>query len=421
MLQVLGNSWALFLGMLLLMIGNGLQGSLLGVRGALEGFGTGQMSVIMAAYFGGFLFASRLVPRLIRRVGHVRVFAALASFISAVLILFPTLATPVLWSIERFVLGFCFCGVYVVAESWLNNDATNENRGSALSLYMFVQMAGVVAAQGLLAIGDPAGFVIFIIPSVLVSLSFAPILLSISPTPAFESSKPMKLKDLFGISPLGCVGMFLLGGVFAAQFGMAAVFGSLAGLSVPQISSFVAAIYIGALLAQFPIGWLSDRMDRRTLILIAASGGGIGGLVGAAAESFTVLLLAGGLIGAMSNPLYALLIAYTNDSLEPDDMAAASGGLLFINGCAAVVGPIGTGWLMQAVGPSGFFYVMSILLFGLAGYAGYRMAVRPPPATVDETTSYAPILPTASPVAVEVAQEVFIEAALEEEGAEPAQ
>ncbi len=415
MLQVLRSSWALLLGMLLLMIGNGLQGTLLGVRGGLEGFTPFTMSVVMSAYFVGFLGGSRMTPKLIRRVGHVRVFAALASFISAVLILYPVITEPVAWALGRVVIGFCFSGVYVTAESWLNNSSTNENRGKALSLYMIVQMAGIVTAQGLLAIGDPSGYVLFVVSSVLVSISFAPILLSISPTPAFDTTKPMSLRELYHISPLGCVGMFLMGGVFSAQFAMSAVYGTQAGMSVEQISAFVASIYIGALLLQYPIGWISDRMDRRQLIMMVAFFGGTGAMLGFIYESnFTILLAVSFLIGGMTNPLYALLIAYTNDFLEHEDMAAASGGLIFISGVGAIAGPLFIGWLMGQIGPGGFFLFLAGLMFVLAGYAAYRMTQRAA-TPVDETGSYAPITPSASPVAVELAQEVFIEAALEEE------
>ena len=183
MIAVLGSAWALFLGMGLLMVGNGMQGTLLGVRGEIEGFSTFSLSLVMSAYFLGFLGGSRMAPEMIRRVGHVRVFAALASFISAVLILFPSITEPWAWIALRIVIGFCFSGVYVTAESWLNNATTSENRGQALSVYMIVQMSGIVAAQALLVTGDPSGFILFVIPSVLVSMSFAPILLSITPTP----------------------------------------------------------------------------------------------------------------------------------------------------------------------------------------------------------------------------------------------
>ncbi len=417
MLQVLSSAWALLLGMGLLMVGNGLQGTLLGVRGQIEGFSTFQMSYVMSAYFIGFLGGSRLTPDLIRRVGHVRVFAALASFISAVMILYPVFTYPEAWWLGRVIIGFCFSGVYVTAESWLNNAADNDNRGKALSLYMIVQMVGIVSAQAVLLIGDPSGYETFVIASVLISISFAPILLSISPTPAFETAKPMSLRQIFMISPLGCVGMFLLGGVFSSQFGMTAVYGAEVGLSLPQISGFVALFYMGALLFQYPLGWLSDRMDRRRLIFLVALGGGTGSMFGMLfGDEYYVLLVSAFVIGGLSNPLYSLLIAHTNDFLEYDDMAAASGRLVFISGLGAIAGPLITGWLMgtETFGPSGLFLFMAMLLFSLAAYAAYRATQR---ATVpiEDTGPMAPMYPSATPVAVEFAQEIAIEAGLEEQ------
>jgi MFS family permease len=412
MLLVMRGSWALLLGMLFLQLGNGLQGTLLGVRGELEDFSTFEMSIVMSAYFVGFLGASKLVPDLIRRVGHVRVFAALASFISAILILYPLLVNPWVWTGGRIIIGFCFCGVYITAESWLNNAATNDNRGQLLSSYMVVQMAGIVAAQLLLLTGDPSGFELFVLISVLVSISFAPILLSITPTPAFETTKPMSIKELFSTSPLGCVGMFFLGGIFSAQFGMAPVFGTSAELSLPQISIFVAAFYIGAMVFQFPVGWLSDRMDRRILIVATSAIGFIAAVSAIFGENIFIILLGSAFfIGGMSNPLYSLLIAYTNDFLELDDMASASGGLLFLNGLGAISGPLFTGYLMTEIGPSGFFVILAALLGLLTVYGFYRMTQRG--ISDVDTSSYATVLPTTSVVAVEIAQELAIEAAEE--------
>ena len=416
MFQVLSSAWALLLGMCLLMVGNGMQGTLLGIRGALEGFSTFEMSIVMSAYFVGFLGGSRLAPRMIRRVGHVRVFAALASLISAVMILYPTFPTVVIWAIGRVLIGFCFSAVYVTAESWLNNAANNSNRGQALSLYMIVQTLGIVVAQALLLAADPSGYVLFVIPSVLVSVAVTPILLSISPTPAFDSTKPMSLRELANFSPLGCVGMFLLGGVFSAQFGMAPVYGAEAGLSVPQISMFVATFFVGSVILQYPIGWISDRMDRRTLIfivsVIGAGGSFLGMLLG---HEFSLLLLSAFVVGGMSNPLYSLLIAHTNDFLEHEDMAAASGGMIFINGLGAILGPIITGWMMgTTLGPGGFYLFTAVLFIVLAGYAAYRATQRAT-VPVDETGNFVAIYPASTAVAVEYAQEYAIETELEDE------
>lgn len=410
MLNVLGSSWALLLGLMLLMVGNGMQGTLLGIRGDIEGFSTLSLSIVMSAYFAGFLFGSRAAPEMIRRVGHVRVFAALGSLVSAALILFPVATDPISWTALRIVIGFCFSAVYVTSESWLNNSTTNETRGQALALYVIVQMVGIVLAQILLGFGDPSGYVLFIIPSVLVSLAFAPILLSVTPTPAFESTAPMSFRKIFEVSPLGCVGLFLLGGVFSALFGMGAVYATQIGLTVREISVFIAMMYVGGVVLQYPIGWASDRMDRRRLIVLVAAGCVLSTLIGLTGiGDYTGLLVASFLIGGTANPLYALLLAYTNDYLDNDDMASASARLVFINGTGAIAGPLITGWLMSTIGPHGFFLFIGTLMGLLMFYGGYRMTQRPA-LSVEDTGLFTPILPTATTVAMEATQEAWIEA-----------
>ncbi|MCG7622576.1 MFS transporter [Epibacterium sp. Ofav1-8] len=417
MFQVLSSAWALLLGIGLLMLGNGLQGTLLGVRGDIEGYSEFMMSLIVAGYFVGLLIGSWMAPGMIRRVGHVRVFAALASLISAVMVIYPAIPNPIVWIIGRIVVGFCFSGVYVTAESWLNNAADNQNRGKALSLYMVVMTLGLVAAQGFILIGDPAGYLPFVIASIAVSISFAPILLSISPTPAFDTAKRMTLRELMEASPLGCVGMFLLGGVFSAQFGMAAVYATSVGLETYQISMFTASFFVGALFLQFPLGWISDRMERRVLIIFVAGTASAASIMAMIlGGSFVLLLTSAFVIGGLVNPLYSLLLAHTNDYLEHDDMAAASGGLVFINGLGASSGPLIIGWLMSdsVIGPNGFFLFMAVLLGALVFYAAYRSTQR---ATVPvEETGVMPVMsPTATSVAVEFAQEYAIETELEEQ------
>ncbi|MGB3314742.1 MAG: MFS transporter [Albidovulum sp.] len=410
MLTVMRTSWPLLLGMMLLMIGNGVQGTLLGIRGAIEGFSTTEMSVVMSAYFLGFLFGSRMTPGMIRSVGHVRVFAALGSMISAVLVAYAAAPDWIAWALMRVLIGFSFSGVYITAESWLNNASTNETRGQALSLYMIMQMIGIVAAQALLNVGDPSGYLLFVIPSVLVSIAFTPILLTASPAPAFELTKPLSFLKLYQTSPLGCVGIFLLGGVFSAQFGMASVWGANVGLSVKELSIFVASIYVGGLILQYPIGWLSDRMDRRMLVLGLAAFGAVGTIIPVLMEAnFHLLVFVGALMGGVSNPLYSLLVAYTNDFLESADMPAASAGLIFINGVGAIGGPLLTGWIMAVFGPSGFFLFIAVLFALMAGYAAWRMTRRAAP-TTEQTGSYMALSPTAGLVAVEAAAEMAAEA-----------
>lgn len=401
MLTVLRTTWPLLLGVLLLMVGNGMQGTLLGVRGGIESFSTGRMSVVMASYFGGFLLGSLIVPGMIQRVGHVRVFAALGSLISAILILYPAAPYWQVWVLLRLVIGFSFCGVYITAESWLNSATPNESRGRAMSAYMIVQMLGIVAGQALMNVGDVSGFIPFVIPSVLVSLAFTPILLSRQPAPQFETIRRMTFGRLWRVSPLGVVGIFLMGGVFSALFGMASVWGAEAGMSVGEIAAFVSAIYLGGLLFQFPVGWLSDRSDRRVIVMVLSAAGAlvITGLMLVRPDIWG-LLIAAALVGGVANPVYSLLLAYTNDRLEAGDMAAASAGLLFVNGVGSFMGPLTVGWLMEVVGLNGFWIFIGALLSMLAIYAGWRLTRRE---TAQPSAGFNVISPGATTVAVEVA------------------
>ena len=405
MISVLRNTWPLLLGVMLLMVGNGMQGTLLGIRGSIEGISTLNMSLVMASYFGGFLLGSLTVPALIQRVGHVRVFAALGSLISAILVLYPSAPYWQVWALLRLAIGFSFCGVYITAESWLNASSRNETRGQALSAYMIVQMTGVVVGQVLLNVSDPAGFISFVIPSVLVSLAFTPILLSRQPAPQFTTLKRMSLMRLWEVSPLGCVGLFLMGGVFSALFGMASVWGSEAGLSVGEISAFVAAIYLGGMLFQYPIGRLSDRGDRRILIIVmTALGAAIIAALIVVRPDIWGLLLAAALVGAVANPVYSLLVAHTNDQITSEDMAAASAGLLFINGVGSFSGPITVGWLMGVVGLNGFWIYIGVLMAMLSVYSLWRLRRRSGPGL--SPGGFAVLTPSVTPVAVEAALEV---------------
>jgi len=397
MLKVISTSWPLLLGVMFLMVGNGIQGSLLGIRAGIEGFSTFEISVVMSAYFAGFLIGSQLAPGMIRKVGHVRVFAALGSLISAILVIYPVAPDWIIWSLLRVLIGFSFSGIYITAESWLNNVATNETRGQALSAYMIVQMVGIIASQALLNVSEPSGFTLFVIPSVLVSLAFMPLLLAPTPAPTFEQTQGLSFRALFRISPLGCAGMLLTGGVFSAMFGMAAVWGQMTGLSVRDISIFIGALYVGGLVLQYPIGWLSDRMDRRKLIMgLSVLAAVVMGLATIPGLPFLALLVAALLLGGITNPVYALLIAYTNDFLRKEDMAAASAGMIFLNGFGAIFGPLVTGWIMAHVGPSGFFLFIGALYVALAAYALYRMTRRAAPQGHGQAAF---VVPTASPVA----------------------
>ncbi|MHA7878915.1 MAG: MFS transporter [Saccharospirillum sp.] len=403
MRTVLFRVWPLLLGIVLIMLGNGMHFTLIGLRGGIEGFSAAELAIVTSSYFVGFLSGARYSPRLIRRVGHVRVFAALGSFMSAGLIAFPLVTEPWAWTLLRLLVGFCMSGIYVTAESWLNDAATNESRGKVLSAYMIAQTLGIIGAQGLLTLGDAATSVLFIGASILVSVSFAPILLSVAQAPSMEIARPMTLRNLFKESPLGTIGIFLLGSGYASQTGMGAVFGSQIGLTASQIALFVAMLFAGALLLQYPIGWLSDHIDRRKLILgsalLGAAASALGWLSGG---SLWPLMISAFLAGGVTTPLYALFLAYTNDYLTAEDMPAASGGLVFTFGLGAITGPLVSGWAMQRLGPFAFWPVLGGTFLAIALYALYRMTQRAHVAVAD-TESYLGVVPTASPVAVEAA------------------
>ena len=403
------------LGMLLLMLGNGLQGTLLGVRGSIEQIESSTMGFVMAGYFVGFLGGSRITPILLQRVGHVRVFAAFGSLISAAFILYAAVIDPIAWWLLRVLVGFCFSGLYVVAESWLNHTASNDSRGKALSLYMIVQMAGMILGQMLLNVGDPAEYTLFVLITVMVSLSIAPILLSSnSSAPLQSSTRPMPLRELVNTSPLACLGMLLLGGIYAVLYAMSPVYATERGLSVAETSYFISAIFIGALLCQIPIGWLSDKVDRRILIIATTA-------VGAAMSmtamylggNITVLMIAAFVLGGACNPLYSLLVAYANDYLEQDQMAAAAGGLLFINGMGAMTGPVIVGYAMTRLGVEWYFIILLLLTSGICLYGVYRMSQRPHD-IVDEAAPYLPISSSTSGLATEFAIDAAEEERLEE-------
>jgi MFS family permease len=414
MRQILFGILPLLVGIFFIMLGNGMQFTLVGVRGDIEGFSASALAVVTSAYFGGFLMGARTAPIMIRRVGHVRVFAAVGSFMSAGLIALTLIVEPWAWILLRVLIGFCMAGIYVTAESWLNAEATNQNRGQILSIYMIAQTLGVIGAQGLLALGDAATASLFIIASILVSISFGPILLSVSPTPATETSRPMPLRELFHGSPLGTVGIFFLGTIYATQAGMSPVYGAQIGFSPPQVALFMAMLFTGPLLMQVPVGWISDRVDRRYVIFATSGLGAIFCLIGATLGNQQPALLAiAFLSGGVTMPLYALLLAYVNDALPTEDMPAASGGLSLTFGLGAIMGPLAAGAVMQMFGSQMFWIMLATTCLCITLFALYRMTqstVLPP----SETESYLAVVPSASPIAVEAAGQWVTEQASEE-------
>jgi MFS family permease len=386
-------SWALFLGICVLMVGSGLQGTLLGVRAQIEAFPTSATGIVMSSYYVGFLVGSTLAPKLLAQVGHIRVFAALASLASSAVLFHAVFVHPVGWAAVRLVSGFCMAGLFVVAESWLNDRATNETRGKLLSLYMVLQMGGMGSGQLLLNTADPGGFRLFVLTSVLVSLALVPISLSTRPGPRFHELAHTRIVDVFHAAPLGIVGSIGTGLAHGAVFGMGAVYARQLGLSIPQVSVFMGLTILGGVVLQAPIGHLSDRHDRRRVIvgvcLVATVLATAAALLGAPGPGLLVLMAG---FGGMTIPLYSLCIAHANDYLTQDQMVGASGALIFASGFGSVLGPVTASVLMSGIGPAGFFWTLAAVHLLVGVYAVYRITRRAPapPETKVEWTSFGP-------------------------------
>jgi MFS family permease len=404
MLAAIASAWALLFGIALLMLGNGLQVSLLGIRATQENFAETATGLVMSAYYLGLLAGSVLAPKVVRNVGHVRVFAALASLASTVALVHVIFIEPAAWAAMRLVTGFCYAGLYVVAESWLNDRATNETRGKLLSVYMVVVLSGMAGGQLLLNLAAPSGFELFVLASVLVSIALIPISLTAGAAPAFAAARPVGLIELFRLSPLGVFGAAGTGLAHGILFGMGAVFAERAGFTVGQISIFMSIMIVGGILFQWPIGGLSDRFDRRrviTIVTFAASMSAVLAVIMINIGSMAGLFIAAVLVGGLSLPMYSLVIAHTNDYLEPGQMVAAGGTLVLAGGLGACLGPLAASLGMQILGANGFFWCLAAA-HGLIGvFALYRMSQRAAKPLDEQMPSLA--VGRASPLAVGLA------------------
>jgi len=365
------STWALLLGVAFMMLGVGLQSTLLGLRATLEGFPTVVTGIIMSAYYAGFVGGSLLTPLMVNRVGHVRVFAALASLASVAVLVHGVVLVPWVWMMMRLLSGFCMAGLYIVAESWLNGRATNESRGQLLSVYMVITLGGLGVGQFLLNLADPAGVMLFLLASALVSLAVVPISLTRGDAPVDEEPQSLGLKALWRVSPLGVVGVMAEGIAAAAFYGMGAVYAKTQGMDAFQVSLFMAAVTFGGMLLQWPVGHASDRFDRRFIIAATSFVGALAAVVAVFTAGVTQLI-AVALVGGTMLPLYSLSVAHTNDFLKPSQMVAASGSMILLSGAMAIAGPIAGSLWMQWMGPSGFFWFIAASL-GVAGaFAVYR-------------------------------------------------
>ena len=378
--------WALLVGMAAMLAGNGLQSSLLGLRAEAEGFGGTVTGLMMSGYFAGFFAGCVLTPRFIRRVGHIRTFAALASLASIAILIHGVLVLPTIWTAMRLLTGFCFAGLYVVAESWLNDSANNALRGSLLAVYMIVSYLGLAGGQVLLNVAPPGGYTLFMVCSIVISFALIPILLTVAPQPDASAPSPISARHLLRVTPLGIVGCFATGIANGVILGMAAVYARRVGLDVGAVSAFMVAVVLGGAVLQWPIGKLSDVIDRRKVILVTALLAAVAALAMQLAAGFglAVFLLGGAVMGGLVLSLYSLFLAYTNDWLDPRQMIGASSTLVLAYGAGAIFGPSGAGWLMDRFGPAGFAGYLAVIHAGIALFAAYRMTRRAAPADQED-------------------------------------
>jgi MFS family permease len=410
--SIVRNTWSIFLGLSFLMLGNGLQGTITGWRATYEGFSAGVTGLVMTGYYIGFLLGSIISPILVRRVGHIRVFAALASLASASVLIQILVITPPTWFAMRFVTGTCFAGTYVIVESWLNARSDNQTRGRVLSIYMIVTYLSMAGGQWLMNIANPADYDLFMISSILLSLSLVPVLISRIKAPEIELHDKISIPELFAHAPTGTLTLFFVSMAHGAMFSMGAVYAHQAGLDISQTIWFMSSFILFAAVFQWPIGWISDRMDRRITIIATSM---IVTVLSLVAYFYTLLpntlIIVFGVLGATSLVIYSLAIALTNDRLLPEKMVEASSTMVLIYGTGSILGPSTIGFILDSLGHEGFFMHLAITHLIIASVAMFHM-FKNPPVPQEEQTPYQNIPPKATMVAMEAIAQETEEAAL---------
>jgi len=392
----------LLAGLGILLAGVGLLGTLLGVRATTAGFGNLEIGLIMAGYYAGYVGGTLLTPRLIRNVGHIRCFAAFASTAAAASLGFGLLVDPLVWLILRTLVGACVVGIYMVVESWLNEQSVGHQRGRIFSIYMMSTLVALGASQFLLLAGDTSQLTLFALTAILVSLGVIPIAVTRVTEPRIDLVMPVKLTELFAISPLGVTGALGAGILNGAFWGLGPVFGQNLGLADPGIALLMSVTIAGGALLQWPIGHLSDRIDRRTVLIgvglaTAFTAAAIALLV---ARTYPGLFVGAFLYGGLMFTLYSISVAHTNDHLSPGQVLEATRGLLLVYGVGALCGPLVGGLAMEAVGPVGLPGMSAFIAAMLALFGIYRVTRRPPPA-LDEQAEFVSMVRT-TPVALEM-------------------
>lgn len=379
MLKTLTTIWTLFFGIALMSINVGAQGTLLGLRAVLEEFSNFEIGIMMSSYYFGFLVGSVRTPKIIARVGHVRTFAALTSILAITILVHPIYIVPITWALLRFASGFAVSGVWVVSESWLNQSSDNTNRGSIFSIYMITIGGGMAAGQFLLLASPPESYELFTLLSVIVGFAAIPILLTSVPTPAIEQQRRIGFVRLLRVAPTGMFGMLIAGIVAGVFFGMGAAYAASIGFDTKDVVHFMFPFMIGAIIFQWPLGKLSDLHDRRLVTSLAAILAAVicaYSLKMESMEEWKVLTLTF-LLGGMSMPLYSLFNAMTNDLLEKDEVTAASGSLLLMNGIGATLGPLIAALVIDWAGPKGFYLTLGVCCLIMGLFSIYRAVVYP--------------------------------------------
>ncbi len=382
----------LLIGTAILFLGTGLQQIIVPVRAKLEGFSTTTVGVMGAAYFGGFAVGCVIGPLFVRRVGHIRCFAGFAALAASATLAFPLAVDPIAWSVLRAFTGFCMAILYMVIESWLNEQSSNQVRGQVLSLYIIVTNLVIIGGQMMLNLYDPRQPAQFTLIAVLICLSLVPLSLTPTAAPKPIAEARLRIGRLFRLSPVGFVGCFSIGIVEGAFWALGPVFADAQGFPVLEITLFMSAFVVGGTLSQWPIGKYSDRVDRRKVIVACCVGTTCTGLAlafldfGGLSATFAVA----GLHGAFMIPLYALLLAHANDYAPTETLVETSSGLLLIYAAGAIVGPLVVAPAMDAAGPGALFVAMAVVLGALALFTAYRWARRPAAAEI-ERVEFVPV------------------------------
>ena len=404
------SSWALFTGFGLIMLAHALQGTLLNVNAVFFNFSDFEIGYVFSGYFIGYLFSSIQCPKLIKNVGHIRVFAAFASLGSIAILLHWIVINPIAWLIFRMITGFSFAAIYIVCESWLNDRADNKSRGQLIGFYMIVLYFSTSAGGMLVNLRATTDAHLFILTSLLISLALVPILLTKKPAPDFSTPKFLSLKELYTKSPMAFVGSFSIGMVYSALFGLMGVFGAKIGLSIFQISILVFVnMFVGAIF-QYPVGKISDKYDRRTILLslnlIAIASLIFIYLLGSL--SFNLLLVFIGIHSAVSLPYYAVVISHMNDFLEKDEIVSGSSTLTLVNALGMVMGPMLASGFMAYFGAYGYFLYMIVIYCLVAPYNFFRIRVGRTSNIYEENTPSMIVPRTASPMGMQLASDQII-------------